>query len=131
MMRLALAIYASLFFVLYLYGLILRLREMRTDLALKGPLKTSGGLALGLASGLMFVACYGYIAQRPILHPWFWAAFLVASVGSLFWSARFVSALQAEHGTRAGLIAYLVNTALVLPMDVTILLYAFCSPQIW
>lgn len=130
-MRIALAIYASAFFLLYLYGLLLRVRAIRSDLASYGPGKTYGDLALVLASGLMFVGCYGYVAQRPILHPWFWAGFFVISVGSLIWSWRFISALQSEHGTRAGLVAYLVNTALVLPIDLAVFLYAFRSAQIW
>ena len=129
--RIALAIYASLFLLLYLYGLLLRVRSIRSDLASHGPRKTYGDLTLVLASGLMFVACYGYIVQRPILHPWFWAAFFVASVGSLLWSGRFISSLQSEHGTRAGLVAYLVNTALVLPIDLAVFLYAFRSAQVW
>ncbi|MCE7032217.1 hypothetical protein CMZ84_15545 [Lysobacteraceae bacterium NML93-0399] len=130
-MRIAITIYASLFLLLYLYGLVLRVRSIRSDLEFRGPRKTYGGLALALASGLMFVACYGYIVQRPILHPWFWAVFFVVSVGSLLWSGRFISSLQAEHGKRAGLAAYLVNTALVLPIDLTVFLYAFRSAQIW
>ena len=130
-MRIVLAIYASAFFILYLYGLIFRVRSISSDLASHGPRKTYGDLVLVLASGLMFVACYGYIVQRPIIHPWFWAVFFVASVGSLLWSRRFISSLQSEHGTRAGLVAYWVNTALVLPIDLAVFLYAFHSAQIW
>ncbi len=130
-MHALLAIYAFLFLILYLYGLVLRLRSFRQDLAADGAGKTCRGLALALASGLMFVACYGYVRQVPILHPWLWGAFFAASVGSLFWSRRFVLSLQAEHGRRAGLVAYLVNTALVLPLDVVVFLYAFRSAQIW
>lgn len=130
-MRIALAIYVFLFFLLYAYGLFLRLRLIRSDLARRGGRRTFGDLVVALASGLMFVACYGYVVQRAILHPWFWAAFFVASVGSLLWSGRFISSLQSEHGRKAGLAAYLVNTALVLPIDVAIFLYAFRSPQLW
>lgn len=130
-MRIALAVYAFLFLLLYIYGLLLRVRSIRTDLASRGAWRTFGDLTLVLASGLMFVGCYGYVAQRPILHPWFWAGFFVISVGSLIWSGRFISALQSEHGTRAGLVAYLVNTALVLPIDLAIFLYAFRSAQVW
>lgn len=130
-MRAALAVYASLFFILYLYGLFLRVRSIRSDVMLKGSRKTYGELVVALAGGLMFVACYGFIAQRPIIAPWFWAAFFLISVGSLLWSARFISALQAEHGKKAGFVAYLVNTALVLPIDLVVFLYAFQSTQIW
>ena len=130
-MRTALTIYASLFFLLYLYGLLSRLRSLKLDVISDGARKTYSGLALSLASGLMFVACYGYVTQVPILHPWFWAAFFVASVGSLLWSRKFISSLQAEHGNRAGLVAYLVNTALVLPIDVAVFFYAFRSAQVW
>ena len=130
-MRIAFTIYASLFLVLYIYGLFLRVRSIRSDLASHGPRKTFGDLTLVVTSGLMFVACYGYIAQRPIFHPWFWAAFFVVSVGSLLWSGRFISSLQSQHGTRAGLLAYFVNTALVLPVDLVVFLYAFRSAQVW
>ena len=130
-MRPAIAIYAALFFAVYLYGLILRARSFRSDVAILGARKTLSDLALALASGLMFIACYGYVAQRPIIHPWFWGTFFVLSVGSLLWSAKYISRLQAEHGKRAGLAAYLVNTALVVPIDITVLAYAFFSPQIW
>ena len=130
-MRIALAVYAFLFLLLYIYGLLLRVRSIRTDLASRGAWRTFGDLTLVLASGLMFVACYGYVVQRPIFHPWFWAEFFVASVGSLLWSGRFISSLQSEHGKRAGLVAYLVNTALVLPIDLAVFLYAFRSAQVW
>ena len=130
-MRTALAIYVSLFFLLYAYGLFTRIRSLGTDVATDGARKTYGGLALALASGLMFVACYGYLTRTPIFHSWFWAAFFIVSVGSLLWSRKFISSLQAEHGTRAGLVAYLVNTALVLPFDIAVFFYAFQSTQVW
>ena len=119
-MRIALAIYAFLFFLLYLYGLLLRVRSIRSDLASHGARKTYGDLTLVLASGLMFVACYGYIVQRPILHPWFWATSSVQVSAVCLVGTVHLSSLQADHGKRAGLVAHLARTntgALAFPID--------------
>jgi len=110
---------------------LLRLSGIQTDIAGKGARKTWGGLLLALSSGLMFVACYGDLIEKPIFHQWFWAVFFAASAGSLLWSRRFTSSLQSEHGSKTGLIAYLINTSLVLPIDLVVFLYAFCSPEVW
>ena len=110
---------------------MLRLSGIQTDIAGKGARKTWGGLLLALSSGLMFVACYGDLIEKPIFHQWFWAVFFAASAGSLLWSRRFTSSLQSEHGSKTGLIAYLINTSLVLPIDLVVFLYAFCSPEVW
>ena len=125
------AVYSALFFLLFLYGRVLQVRAFRHDLALKGGWAVARDWAGTGFAALMFVAAWGLVMGTPLVHRVFWIAYLVVSLGTMLFSARFIRGLQAEHGPRVGRIAYLVNTALVLPMDAGIAVYAFLSPDIW
>lgn len=79
----------------------------------------------------MFVACFGWIMQYGIVSRYLWAAVFVATVASMLWTPYFISQMQREHGRRAGFYGYILNTALCIPMDVVLFVYAFRSPHIW
>ena len=130
-MLIAFAVYSGMFLLLFLYGRVLQVREFRRDLALKGGWAVARDWAGAGFAALMFVAAWGLVTGTPLVHRVFWIAYLAVSLGTMLFSARFIRGLQSEHGPRVGRIAYLVNTALVLPMDVGIAVYAFLSPDIW
>ncbi|AWH55081.1 hypothetical protein C1924_18740 [Stenotrophomonas sp. ESTM1D_MKCIP4_1] len=130
-MKAALAVYATLFFAIYLYGLFHRLRELPQDIRAQGMKRPLLGLIAALCSSAMFVACFGWVAQHGIGPRYLWLTAFVVVVVSLLWSPRYVAQMQKEHGRRMGLYGYLLNTALCLPMDVVLFLYAFRSGHLW
>lgn len=102
-MKAALAVYATLFFAIYLYGLFHRLRELPQDIRSQGMKRPLLGLFDALCSSAMFVACFGWDAQHGIGPRYLRVtALVVVLVVSLLWSPRYVSQMQKEHGRRMG-----------------------------
>ena len=130
-MLITFAVYSSLFFLLFLAGRGPQVQNFRRDLACKGSWAMAREVVGTVFTTLLFVSAWGLVTGTPLLHRGFWIAYLVVSVGSLLFSTRYVRGLQAEYGRREGLHKYLINTALVLPMDAGLLVYAFMSPEIW
>lgn len=130
-MLIAFAVYSALFFLLFVAGRWVQIRDFRHDLLLKGRWPMTREVIATLCSVLLFVAAWGLVTGTPLLRRWFWVAYLAVSVGSLLMSTRYIRGLQAEYGCREGLHKYLINTAMVLPMDLGVFVYAFMSPEIW
>lgn len=69
-MKIAMAVYTALFFLIYLYGIYARLSELDQDLRGKGHRRTWGGMAMALCSGLMFVSSAAWIGGWAIGTSW-------------------------------------------------------------
>jgi len=130
-MKAALAVYATLFFAVYVYGLYHRLRELPQDVRLKGLRRPLLGLCAAVCSSLMFVACFGWVVQHGIGARQIWVAAFAVVAASMLWTPYFIAQMQQEHGKRVGLYGYMLNTALCLPLDIVLFIYAFRSPHLW